>query len=220
MQTGKIRSYSKEKRYGFILGDDGESYFFHKNHVKDPGQGIENHKLVEFDAKPTPKGMAAFQVSVSEPVGYLYSAPDTRELIFSKSRECGKGNKAVYIGNAFTCEAKDPEDAKKALIQAARDAGYNAVLSVERGRRTHSGPFDGNYKYSVHSYTAVAALVKKVTPSMDAQAVTASNDALESEIQPLVGTNIKSSYYGSEAHIALWAIGAGILFVLLINLID
>ena len=28
MQTGKVKFYNREKRYGFITGDDGVDYFF------------------------------------------------------------------------------------------------------------------------------------------------------------------------------------------------
>ena len=29
METGKVKLYNREKRYGFITGDDGTDYFFH-----------------------------------------------------------------------------------------------------------------------------------------------------------------------------------------------
>ena len=28
METGKVKFYNREKRYGFVTGDDGTDYFF------------------------------------------------------------------------------------------------------------------------------------------------------------------------------------------------
>ena len=33
METGKVKFYNKEKKYGFITGDDGKDYFFHASGV-------------------------------------------------------------------------------------------------------------------------------------------------------------------------------------------
>ena len=33
METGKVKFYNKEKKYGFITGDDGKDYFFHVSGV-------------------------------------------------------------------------------------------------------------------------------------------------------------------------------------------
>ena len=33
METGKVKFYNKEKKYGFITGDDGKDYFFHSSIV-------------------------------------------------------------------------------------------------------------------------------------------------------------------------------------------
>ena len=29
MENGKVKFYNKEKKFGFIAGDDGKDYFFH-----------------------------------------------------------------------------------------------------------------------------------------------------------------------------------------------
>ena len=31
METGKVKFYNREKRYGFVTGDDGTDYFFHES---------------------------------------------------------------------------------------------------------------------------------------------------------------------------------------------
>lgn len=198
MMTGKIRSFGETKGYGFIQGEDGESYFFHKNEVKDPGAGIKANKLVVFDTKPTPKGMAACLVSVTEPAGYIYKRPETTDVIFSKTMQCGRDNQVMYSGQAFTCEDRSPDVARKALIKAASDHGFNAVLNVDRSQRTHSGFFDGNYKYTVHAFTGTPALVRKPLPSMSPADVQESDSELQAKIEGLRSSGIESQLYGNS----------------------
>ena len=56
METGKVKFYNKEKKYGFISGDNGKDYFFHASgisnelYVKD-GDKVE-FKVVEGDRGP------------------------------------------------------------------------------------------------------------------------------------------------------------------------
>lgn len=192
MKTGKIRSYAEDKRYGFIQGEDGESYFFHKNDVTDSGVGIKANKIVVFDANPTPKGMAARQVEVREPEGYIYLPPNSSDMIFSKTLQCGKGNAVLYNGNAFICEDRSPDKAKSALLDAARAHGFNAVLNVVRDQRAQSS---GNYTFTVHSFTGTPALVRKPSPSMSPMAVSESEAELQSVIDQLKKIEIASLYY-------------------------
>jgi CspA family cold shock protein len=56
MKTGKLKFYNREKRYGFITGDDGKDYFFHSSGVSDEiylqdGDKLE-FKVVEGDRGP------------------------------------------------------------------------------------------------------------------------------------------------------------------------
>ena len=56
METGKVKFYNKEKKYGFITGDDGKDYFFHAScvsndiYLKD-GDNVE-FKVVEGERGP------------------------------------------------------------------------------------------------------------------------------------------------------------------------
>ena len=56
METGKVKFYNKEKKYGFITGDDGKDYFFHASgvssdiYLKD-GDNVE-YKVVEGERGP------------------------------------------------------------------------------------------------------------------------------------------------------------------------
>ena len=56
METGKVKFYNKEKRYGFISVDNGKDYFFHASgianelYVQD-GDRVE-FKIIEGDRGP------------------------------------------------------------------------------------------------------------------------------------------------------------------------
>ncbi len=57
---GKVRTYSKQKKYGFILGDDGKMYFFHESEIKIPSRNLSEGYDVEFnilDGYPNPKAI-------------------------------------------------------------------------------------------------------------------------------------------------------------------
>ena len=49
METGKVKFYNREKRYGFVTGDDGTDYFFHESMLVD-GQQVRDEDKVEFNA--------------------------------------------------------------------------------------------------------------------------------------------------------------------------
>ena len=56
MKTGKVKIYNKEKKYGFITGDDGKDYFFHASGVSNDiylkdGDNVE-YKVVEGERGP------------------------------------------------------------------------------------------------------------------------------------------------------------------------
>ena len=56
METGKVKFYNKEKKYGFITGDDGKDYFFHVSGVSNDiylkdGDNVE-FKVVEGERGP------------------------------------------------------------------------------------------------------------------------------------------------------------------------
>ena len=56
MKTGKLKFYNREKRYGFITGDDGKDYFFHVSGVSNEiylkdGDNVE-FKVVEGERGP------------------------------------------------------------------------------------------------------------------------------------------------------------------------
>ena len=56
MENGKVKFYNKEKKFGFITGDDGKDYFFHASGISSDiylrgGDKVE-FKVVEGDRGP------------------------------------------------------------------------------------------------------------------------------------------------------------------------
>lgn len=58
---GQVVSFIAEKKYGFIKGDDGESYFFHLSGLLDKSEEskVVKNAYLTFDPSPTPKGDVA-----------------------------------------------------------------------------------------------------------------------------------------------------------------
>jgi CspA family cold shock protein len=66
MKTGTVKKIVREKGFGFVRGDDGKEYFFHKS-ACDPGEfdKLLENDAVDFDIEeknPSPKGPRAARV--------------------------------------------------------------------------------------------------------------------------------------------------------------
>ncbi len=64
MQTGIVKFFNIEKRYGFIKADDdGKDYFVHQNNIKD-GKTITQGDSVKFELIDGKKGEMCDKVEV------------------------------------------------------------------------------------------------------------------------------------------------------------
>ena len=61
MQTGKVKFYNKEKKYGFIAGDDGKDYFFHASGISNDTYVMDGDK-VEFKVVDGDRGPKAIEI--------------------------------------------------------------------------------------------------------------------------------------------------------------
>ena len=64
MTHGSVRKLIADRGYGFITGDDGRDYFFHRGGVEEP---LDFDRLavgarVAFEIEASPKGLRAVQV--------------------------------------------------------------------------------------------------------------------------------------------------------------
>ena len=60
--NGTIRRLVTERGFGFLTGDDGTDYFFHRNAVQGLFHDLEEGQRVSFQAEPGPKGPRASRV--------------------------------------------------------------------------------------------------------------------------------------------------------------
>lgn len=57
--VGKIKFYRQDKGWGFISGEDGKDYFFHKSEMKD---AVSQDEKVEYDVAEGKRGKQAINV--------------------------------------------------------------------------------------------------------------------------------------------------------------
>ena len=62
METGKVKFYNKEKKYGFITSEDGKDYFFHASGVSNDIY-LKDGDNVEFKVVEGERGPKAVDVS-------------------------------------------------------------------------------------------------------------------------------------------------------------
>ncbi|MGX9463599.1 cold-shock protein [Shewanella sp. A14] len=160
---GLVVSYLSSKKYGFINGDDGESYFLHFSSLLDKSSENKLVKgvIVEFDPTPTPKGLAAKSVSIQEV--YL----EKKKVNFFMTKQKTPKHLTVEASHLISTRFfKDPNVGREHIKQLAIEAGGNAVLGLDFEKKTFSS---GNYKYTMHAFTGHLALVTENVPCSSQQ---------------------------------------------------
>jgi CspA family cold shock protein len=65
--TGTVKRFNPERGYGFIVGEDNETYFVHQTRILMSGfRSLENGQSVSFDPEITERGLQAFNVMTLE----------------------------------------------------------------------------------------------------------------------------------------------------------
>lgn len=158
---GHVVSYVADKKYGFVNGNDGESYFFHLTYLQNKG---EEHRLVKnapvsFVPSPTSKGLSAKSIEIHK------SYPLQRKVDFfvTKSPEPRFG-KVIHRESINSRFFKDRLEGEAHLKELAAEVGGNAILNMQSKRHTWS---DGNYLFKMHSFECDFAFVTESTPIDD-----------------------------------------------------
>ncbi|WP_049975840.1 cold-shock protein [Azospirillum sp. B506] len=165
---GTIRSFVAVKRFGFIDGSDGKSYFFHVNGFAervDPERIVEG-ALVTFDPVPTPKGVEARQVRVARDQALYWVRPD--RFLFLKETSLKRGRVLVEADAVGVSGKESPDEARAALADLAHSLGATAVLGARYVKGTASS---GNYRYTVHGYQGIPAVVMEPMVTTDLKRV-------------------------------------------------
>ena len=63
---GRIKNVKEDKMFGFIIGEDGSEYFFHRSSLVNDGDWEEcsRDRQITFDPTTSPKGKRAENVMV------------------------------------------------------------------------------------------------------------------------------------------------------------
>ncbi len=165
---GKVVSYISAKKFGFINGEDGESYFLHVSSLIDKANEVKlvRDVIVEFEPAPTPKGLAAKQVHVPEVFFKKQPVP-----FFTARSNQPKHGQVAARHTLSTRFFKDPNEGRSYIKELAAGTGCNAILNMDVEKRTFSS---GNYKFTMHAFSGDFALVTEDVPCSK----TASSDSL------------------------------------------
>ncbi len=69
---GTVKWWKEEKGYGFIQGDDNESYFIHYKNIKEKGiKNLYRGQRVNFIPENTDKGLSAIKLHYEKAMNYL-----------------------------------------------------------------------------------------------------------------------------------------------------
>ena len=174
---GTIRSYVAEKRFGFITGDDENSYFFHHDALAsaDKAARIRDGILVSFDPIPTPKGLAARKVVIEGELLRALAPPD-RFIVVKAGSELRRGEIIAITQRDCTVTGDSPDAAREKLISLSQSLGATALLGARYHRGTGSS---GNYRYTIHNYSGAPAVVMEVRPTRDPSKVMESKAVAE-----------------------------------------
>lgn len=161
---GKVTRYLKEKSFGFIKGEDGNDYFFHKNsfNPKLEDKDIFSGLPVSFEPNLNKKGFNAKDCKI---IGDFKSNQEKykfpSEVLHSKSDRV-KGYQVLSMPDyEISVTRRNNDEAFNEIKKLCQKLGGNAVLSLKHERETRSKPGKGNgtYYYNVNVLTAVPALV-------------------------------------------------------------
>lgn len=160
--TGTIKTFSTEKGFEFIKGDNGKDYFFHKNNVKNKDL-ISDEALVNFEEKATPKGYSAINIKIEKQSNIeKYNVPET---IFVSKEGKVNGWETIEKSDWFISggSINSPDEAKRLMLERAKMIGANAVINMTYNKTTgeEPGTGTGTHYFSIHHFNGVAVSIGK-----------------------------------------------------------
>lgn len=157
-QTGTIKNYLHQKKFGFILGDDNKDYFFHENTLVSISQvsQIVDGALVEFDPTVSPKGYKAVNVSIKSMADVAkFIVPDS--IVTSKTDIVNGWEILQECEWVITASDKgDPDNVRSTVKNLAKKIGANGLICMTYRKSTGS---EGNYQFTVHNITGRPVVV-------------------------------------------------------------
>jgi hypothetical protein len=157
--NGYITKYFENRFYGFILGEDKQSYYFHKNNIDI--DIVSLGQLVIFEPLETDQGLKAINIKNIKTSGFIF---DYHDQFTSKNDNDSILLSAEYIANSLSASGDSPDEAKEKLFKYIKSLGANGVRGLEYFKTKGE---DGNYIYTIHNYRGNPALIFNKTPSND-----------------------------------------------------
>ncbi len=164
--NGTLKSFSTEKQFGFIKGDDGNDYFFHASALK-YSQDINklfNGAFLSFECKATPKGYSAYNISLNNNISVGYTVPDS---IYTSKSSTVNGWEVVESSDWIVhgTSRNSPDSAKDDMLVGANNIGANCLLNVRYYKTTGSeaGTGRGTHYYTIHNFCGSAVNIAKKT---------------------------------------------------------
>ena len=164
---GKVIRYIQNKNIGFIRGDDGHDYFFHKSELPNSSRtGLEQGQTVEFISSSNERGLLALRIKPFQFVNY-----STETQVNTLKRNPFTPQDPVYDPRKFAGRSVSVINAidslfngKNVLVSGHRGVGKSSLaiqlLNVLKGNdellkklNFNTGDFRFNYLTSDHRCT-------------------------------------------------------------------
>lgn len=202
--TGVIKSYTREKKYGFIRGKDSKDYFFHlSNIINNNTGGIKDGALVSFETKATPKGYSAKNITIHSSLNVKYVVPD-EVYLSKKSKIKGWDNVCLSDWSVTGASEESPEDAKEDMIRGleAIDANCGLYLDYYKTTGAEDGTGSGTHLYTIHNFQCYAANIGKL--SFDGEFSKEDLSQIDDYATELKEELVKKTKKSKHPTIALW----------------
>ncbi len=159
---GQVISHNSREQYGFVhCSESGESYRFNYSSCdRETQTKLTDGCYVSFTKRAVQDGYEAVHVSFINSDLFLYELPS--KLLVTQGMAIPEwividGGDWTVIGSS----EESPAKAKQQCMNLCRSVGANGALkltySVSQGRK-------GNYRYSVHHYSAVPVRIARKSP--------------------------------------------------------
>ena len=154
---GKIINYDDTKSFGFIMGENGQTYFFHASNTNAPFE-ISVNKMVAFHPTSNQKGFRAENVVLGEMQKNSKKQSSTKpknhhtQKAHSNSQRSQKKNKFYRIKDLTV----NLNDVKRVEIQENGDYGTyklviktfssGVIVNYYKDYNSYSNGYEGNYQ--------------------------------------------------------------------------
>lgn len=210
---GKVRSITPE--YGFIVSNDGISYYFNPRVLVRPEEydDLWIGSPVEFEPKPSQKGMRAVNVTVSETF-FGWTVPDKFLTTYKDDSTFREGEDWLMKVELKSRWFKDPVEGRSELVYLTEQAGGNRVSNLEMQRESINW---GSFRSTRHSWSCVAGIYGKQHDHETAQALEQHTKVLGQYTESVEKNLLSTKSLLEKKRFEQSRVGAGTYLVILVS---